>query len=90
MVTKEVDGKLHEPMENMTIDAPEEFMGAITQLMAGRKGTMNTMTNNGTGWIRMEFMVPARGLIGFRTKFLTETRGVHRVLLRGRLRAVEG
>ncbi|WP_246836363.1 translational GTPase TypA [Nesterenkonia sp. NBAIMH1] len=75
VVTKEVDGKLHEPMENMTIDAPEEFMGAITQLMAGRKGTMNTMTNNGTGWIRMEFMVPARGLIGFRTKFLTETRG---------------
>lgn len=59
----------------MTIDAPEEFMGAITQLMAARKGTMTTMTNNGTGWIRMEFLVPARGLIGFRTKFLTETRG---------------
>ncbi|WP_044494181.1 translational GTPase TypA [Nesterenkonia massiliensis] len=75
VVTREVDGKLHEPMENMTIDAPEEFMGAITQLMAARKGTMTTMTNNGTGWIRMEFLVPARGLIGFRTKFLTETRG---------------
>ncbi|MDZ5076206.1 translational GTPase TypA [Nesterenkonia sp. HG001] len=75
VVTREVDGALHEPMENMTIDAPEEFMGAITQLMAARKGTMTTMTNNGTGWIRMEFLVPARGLIGFRTKFLTETRG---------------
>ncbi|GAB3841984.1 translational GTPase TypA [Nesterenkonia populi] len=75
VVTREVDGKLHEPMENLTIDAPEEFMGAITQLLAARKGTMNVMTNNGTGWIRMEFMVPARGLIGFRTKFLTETRG---------------
>ena len=75
VVTRELEGKIHEPMENMTIDAPEEFMGAITQLMAGRKGTMTTMTNNGTGWIRMEFMIPARGLIGFRTKFLTETRG---------------
>lgn len=75
VVTRDIEGKLHEPMENMTIDAPEDYMGAITQLMAGRKGTMNTMTNNGTGWVRMEFMVPARGLIGFRTKFLTETRG---------------
>ena len=75
VVTREIEGVLHEPMENMTIDAPEEYMGAITQLMAGRKGTMSTMTNNGTGWVRMEFMVPARGLIGFRTKFLTDTRG---------------
>ncbi|WP_300343726.1 translational GTPase TypA [Nesterenkonia sp.] len=78
VVTRQIDGVLHEPMENMTIDAPEEYMGAITQLMAARKGTMTTMTtmtNNGTGWIRMEFLVPARGLIGFRTKFLTETRG---------------
>ncbi len=75
MVTREIDGVVHEPMENMTIDAPEEYMGAITQLMAARKGTMNTMSNNGTGWVRMEFMVPARGLIGFRTTFLTETRG---------------
>ncbi|HIW99755.1 MAG TPA: translational GTPase TypA [Candidatus Nesterenkonia stercoripullorum] len=75
VVAREIDGTWHEPMENMTIDAPEEFMGAITQLMAGRKGTMTTMTNNGTGWIRMEFLVPARGLIAFRTKFLTETRG---------------
>ena len=75
VVTREIDGTLHEPMEAMTIDAPEEYMGAITQLMAGRKGTMNTMANTGSGWIRMEFSVPARGLIGFRTKFLTETRG---------------
>ena len=75
VVTKDIDGVMHEPMENMTIDAPEEYMGAITQLMAARKGTMTTVTNNGTGWIRMEFLVPARGLIGFRTKFLTETRG---------------
>ena len=75
VVTKDVDGVVHEPMENMTIDAPDDYMGAITQLMAARKGTMTTMTNNGTGWIRMEFLVPARGLIGFRTKFLTETRG---------------
>ena len=75
VVTREIDGVVHEPMENMTIDAPEEYMGAITQLMAARKGTMNTMSNNGTGWVRMEFMVPARGLIGFRTTFLTETRG---------------
>ena len=75
VVTREIDGVVHEPIENMTIDVPEEFMGAITQLMAARKGTMTTMTNNGTGWIRMEFLVPARGLIAFRTKFLTETRG---------------
>ncbi|HJF14355.1 MAG TPA: translational GTPase TypA [Enteractinococcus helveticum] len=75
VVTKEVDGVLHEPMELMTIDIPEEHMGAITQLMASRKGVMETMVNNGTGWVRMEFKVPARGLIGFRTRFLTETRG---------------
>ncbi|KAA9395520.1 translational GTPase TypA [Kocuria coralli] len=75
VVTKEVDGKLHEPMEHMTIDTPEEFLGAITQLMAARKGRMEGMTNHGTGWVRMEFKVPSRGLIGFRTRFLTETRG---------------
>ncbi|WP_314171910.1 translational GTPase TypA [Streptomyces winkii] len=75
VVTREIDGKLHEPVERMTIDAPEEFMGAITQLMATRKGRMETMTNHGSGWIRMEWIVPARGLIGFRTEFLTETRG---------------
>ncbi|WP_016907620.1 translational GTPase TypA [Streptomyces xiaopingdaonensis] len=75
VVTKEIDGKLHEPIERMTIDAPEEHLGAITQVMATRKGRMETMTNHGSGWIRMEWIVPARGLIGFRTEFLTETRG---------------
>ena len=75
VVTREVDGKLHEPVERLTIDAPEEFLGAITQLLAVRKGRMEQMTNHGTGWVRMEFLVPARGLIGFRTEFLTETRG---------------
>ncbi|MGR3934552.1 translational GTPase TypA [Streptomyces sp. BRA346] len=75
VVTKEVDGKLHEPIERLTIDAPEEHLGAITQLMATRKGRMETMTNHGSGWIRMEWIVPSRGLIGFRTEFLTQTRG---------------
>jgi GTP-binding protein len=75
VVTKHVDGKLHEPFEHLTIDAPEEHLGAITQLMAARKGRMDTMTNHGTGWVRMEFIVPSRGLIGFRTEFLTITRG---------------
>ncbi|MFD2028240.1 translational GTPase TypA [Promicromonospora aerolata] len=75
VVTKSIDGKLHEPMERMTIDVPEEYLGAVTQLLAQRRGRMETMTNHGTGWVRMEFMVPARGLIGFRTQFLTDTRG---------------
>ncbi|MCW2902059.1 MAG: GTP-binding protein TypA [Streptosporangiaceae bacterium] len=75
VVTKEIDGKLHEPVERLTVDAPEEYLGAITQLLAVRKGRMEQMANHGTGWIRMEFLVPARGLIGFRTEFLTETRG---------------
>ncbi len=75
VVTREIDGVLSEPMERMTIDVPEEHLGAVTQLMAARKGVMETMTNQGTGWVRMEFRVPARGLIGFRTRFLTETRG---------------
>jgi GTP-binding protein len=75
VVTREVDGKLHEPVERLTIDAPEEYLGTITELMAARKGRMEQMTNHGTGWVRMEFLVPARGLIGFRTEFLTETRG---------------
>jgi GTP-binding protein len=75
VVTKEIDGKLHEPIERMTIDSPEEHLGAITQLMASRKGRMETMTNHGSGWIRMEWIVPSRGLIGFRTEFLTQTRG---------------
>ena len=75
VVTKTIDGKLHEPMERLTIDAPEEYLGVITQLMALRKGRMEQMVNHGTGWIRMDFKVPSRGLIGFRTEFLTETRG---------------
>ena len=75
VVTKEVNGKVHEPMERLTIDAPEEHLGTITELLAARKGRMEQMTNHGTGWVRMEFIVPARGLIGFRTEFLTDTRG---------------
>ena len=75
VVTKTIDGKLHEPMERLTIDVPEEFLGVITQLMASRKGRMEQMTNHGTGWIRLDFSVPSRGSIGFRTEFLTETRG---------------
>lgn len=75
VVTKTIDGKLNEPFEHLTIDSPEEHLGAITQLMASRKGRMETMTNHGTGWVRMEFIVPSRGLIGFRTEFLTITRG---------------
>ena len=75
VVTRHIDGKLHEPFEHLTIDSPEEHLGAITQLMAARKGRMETMTNHGTGWVRMEFIVPSRGLIGFRTEFLTITRG---------------
>ena len=75
VVTKTIDGVRHEPMEHLTIDVPEEYLGTVTQLLAARKGRMVTMANHGTGWVRMEFMVPARGLIGFRTPFLTETRG---------------
>lgn len=75
VVTREIDGKLHEPVERLTIDAPEEYLGTITQLLAVRKGRMEQMINHGTGWVRMEFLVPARGLIGFRTEFLTDTRG---------------
>ncbi|MBX9471368.1 translational GTPase TypA [Microcella sp.] len=75
VVTKTIDGKLHEPFEHLTIDAPEEYLGAITQLLAARRGRMEGMTNHGTGWVRMEFIVPSRGLIGFRTEFLTTTRG---------------
>src|SRR5688500_14604829 len=75
VVTKTVDGKLHEPVERLTVDAPEDFMGVITQMLALRKGRLENMVNHGTGWVRMEYLVPARGLIGFRTEFLTETRG---------------
>ncbi|MFI6346493.1 translational GTPase TypA [Streptomyces sp. NPDC050560] len=75
VVTREIEGKLHEPIERITIDVPEEHMGAVTQLMGTRKGRMDNMSNHGSGWVRMEFIVPSRGLIGFRTEFLTSTRG---------------
>jgi GTP-binding protein len=75
VVTKTIDGKLHEPYEALTIDCPDEFVGAITQLMAARKGRMTEMANHAAGWVRMDFVVPSRGLIGWRTEFLTETRG---------------
>ncbi|GAA4145912.1 translational GTPase TypA [Leifsonia shinshuensis] len=75
VVTRKVDGRTQEPYEHLTIDIPEEHLGAITQLLAARKGRMENMHNHGTGWVRMEFIVPSRGLIGFRTEFLTTTRG---------------
>jgi GTP-binding protein len=75
VVTREINGKLHEPMERLTIDAPSDYQGVLIQLMALRKGRLEQMVDHGTGWIRMEYVVPARGLIGFRTEFLTETRG---------------
>jgi GTP-binding protein len=75
VVVRQVNGKVHEPFEHLTIDSPEEYLGAITQLLAARKGRMESMSNHGTGWVRMEFIVPSRGLIGFRTEFLTITRG---------------
>jgi GTP-binding protein len=75
VVTREIGGTIHEPFERLTIDAPEEHLGVITQLLAVRKGRMEQMINHGTGWVRMEFVVPSRGLIGFRTEFLTDTRG---------------
>jgi len=74
-VRKVIDGVVYEPWERATIDVPEEFLGTVTQLMAGRRGNLETMSNRGTGWVRMEFVIPARGLIGFRTNFLTLTRG---------------
>ncbi|GGM43084.1 GTP-binding protein [Longimycelium tulufanense] len=75
VVTRTIDGRVHEPYEHLTVDVPEEYLGAVTQLLANRKGRMETMGGHGTGRIRLEFSVPARGLIGFRTEFLTETRG---------------
>ena len=75
VVTREVDGALHEPIERLSIDVPEDFLGVVTQMLALRKGRMENMVNHGTGWVRLEFLVPTRGLIGFRTEFLTETRG---------------
>jgi GTP-binding protein len=75
VVTREINGKLHEPMERLTIDAPSDYQGVLIQLLALRKGRLEQMVDHGTGWIRFEYIVPARGLIGFRTEFLTETRG---------------
>ena len=75
VVTKIIDGKKNEPMERLSVDIPEDYLGVVTQLMALRKGRMEQMVSHGTGWVRMDYIVPARGLIGFRTEFLTETRG---------------
>ncbi len=75
VLTREIDGRLHEPVEHLAIDVPEDYVGVVTQLLALRKGRLEQMVNHGTGWVRMEYRVPARGLIGFRTEFLTETRG---------------
>ncbi|MCL4433342.1 MAG: translational GTPase TypA [Actinobacteria bacterium] len=75
VVTREIDGQLHEPMEHLTVDIPEDYLGVATQLLALRKGKLLEMVNHGTGWVRMEYRIPARGLVGFRTEFLTGTRG---------------
>jgi GTP-binding protein len=75
VLEREIDGKRHEPVERLAIDVPEDYVGVVTQMLALRKGRMEHMTNHGTGWVRMEYLVPARGLIGFRTEFITETRG---------------
>ncbi len=75
VLERTIDGKRHEPVERLSIDVPEEFVGVVTQMLALRKGRMEHMTNHGTGWVRMDYLVPARGLIGFRTEFITETRG---------------
>jgi GTP-binding protein len=75
VLEREIDGKRHEPVERLSVDVPEDHVGTVTQLLAARKGRMEHMTNHGTGWVRMDYLVPARGLIGFRTEFLTETRG---------------
>jgi GTP-binding protein len=75
VVVREIDGRRHEPMERVAIDVPDQYLGVVTQLLALRKGTMQEMVNHGTGWVRLDYRVPARGLVGFRTEFLTETRG---------------
>jgi GTP-binding protein TypA/BipA len=85
VLTQEIDGVLHEPVDRLTIDVPEDFMGVVTQLLALRKGRMEQIVNHGTGWVRLDYLVPARGLIGFRTEFVTETRGtglIHHVFER--------
>jgi GTP-binding protein len=75
VVTRQIDGRVHEPVERLTIDCPEDYLGIVAQLLAVRRGRLEHMINHGSGWVRMEFLVPARGLIGFRTDFLTDTRG---------------
>src|SRR5699024_1707433 len=75
VVTRVVDGKVQEPVERLTVDIPEDYLGVVTQLMGLRRGRLEQMVNHGTGWVRIEYLVPARALIGFRTEFLTETRG---------------
>jgi GTP-binding protein len=75
VLTREIEGQVHEPVERLAIDVPEEHVGAVTQMLAARKGRLEQMVNHSTGWVRMDYLVPARGLIGFRTEFLTETRG---------------
>src|SRR5205823_3771321 len=75
VVTREIEGKVCEPIERMSVEAPEEYVGVVTQMMAARKGRLEQMVNHGTGWVRMDYLAPARALIGFRTEFLTETRG---------------
>jgi GTP-binding protein len=83
VVTKQIDGKLHEPVERVAIDTPGEYVGTLTQALATRRGRMENLVHHDTGWARMEYVVPSRGLIGFRTEFLTETRGtgvLHHVL----------
>ena len=75
VVVREIDGVRHEPVERLTVDVPDDYVGVVTQLLALRKGRLDQMVNHGTGWVRMDYLVPARGLIGFRTEFLTETRG---------------
>src|SRR3954447_1071348 len=75
VLTREIDGVIHEPVERLAIDIPEDYVGVVTQALAMRKGRLEQMVNHSSGWVRMEYLVPARGLIGFRTEFLTETRG---------------
>src|SRR5207237_649385 len=75
VITREINGEVCEPIERLVIDIPEDYVGVVTQLLALRKGRLEQMVNHGTGWVRMDYLVPARGLVGFRTEFLTETRG---------------
>ena len=75
VVTRQIDGKLHEPMERLAVDVPEDYLGVVTQLLSMRHGRLEQMVNHGRGWVRMDYRVPARGLVGFRTEFLIETRG---------------